>query len=514
MKKSMLLCAVLSALIMISCGDDSKKKKENQPGNDLDQIISDEDSNIPLDLDSPETDEDLDSEKTDHDSDLLHQDEDSDEDEPADQDSAESDEDSDLPEISGYHLIFNYEGVINTIEDASSGADKKGVADFTLKWNDYDEKMTEYATSYEFENRDGNAMVTLSGLRLINYSQTVAEYNAAELTFSKEYLKKLKENGSGKLEDKSSYFTLYHIINTSLKSGEFLRRLCIPAIQSFEADSVIRGDFDKNTEFAAGENLILEGGLNLVAVDETLAEKFGLVTHNNEYCVFMADGANITLEEYEQKLSGKEAFLNCELPEGFSDKLDGDSIYFTATGFIGDFAAPVEGKGKTTLFMENGESDLSYLFETSLYAVTGTAFDGKNTLLVKSMSKPVLADGIYSYKLMETLIPETTITALDIAADGALIKDSGAFRTILFNVEEKMGEKNLKKYCPLGIDAEEDADSGIFICHQKNNSFSAGREIGIAGNMKLLDQTAAGIFLGSSECFCTSDDSTINCADF
>jgi hypothetical protein len=433
--------------------------------------------------------------------------------------------------VSDEALVFQFKGRINPY-DAVSQREKAtpGTGHFRVLKGAQEQVIDDNAMAYEYVY--GSDAGELAGKRFVVVQAlqpqpgfTSAAYDAlfAQVFVPEGALERLgpKKSVLGVDDEIGASVRQVRVVNR--EDGVTLTKDCYLALlDKNNAKSGLHVGHAADAAFAVGDGLFLWGNLALQSDAQQLAAKLGakLELHKGLYCTCVMQQQVVSCDTWEQEAQKSGTELSCPVPQDFLQPTSASYAAFTFKGPINpDNGAGSDAPGLAGFVVEVGGTSypLDYMSSARRYTFASGAWDGKEIIELTSYGGiQTLGKDRYA---MNVLLTRVTVDLLaKMKADGVYQSPSDytlGFVAFLFAAEQVyQGQDNLSKLCPL---ATSDATFGsLYACHDDNQSFAAGEQLELAGNLTLSDDPQViASWLGSADaCFCSKNGAMIPCSSF
>jgi len=287
-----------------------------------------------------------------------------------------------------------------------------------------------------------------------------------------------------------------------------------PRSRAEAADSKFSVDYDNNTSFSIGEDMIFWGNIAL-SKPENITEK-----NRGEMCLFFdSSGNTLTKDTFDAEIVKTGTEFSCEIPPTFFDKNGEDYLKFKFRGTINGDENPAMGYTEFAE-MEIGEN----LYHAGNYISSSglTTVVSRKTLYVQMIGDYEPIDSTTSeYNELQVFAPTRTFD--DMKRDGIqeiTYNSDNIFNFLAVFLRTKYMEVDGKGYiksCPIGVLDKDSLNSKLFVCIDENSEFTPGNEIEIAGRITVTndkDKMAAYYADNGCICYASAGDEEITCDDF
>jgi hypothetical protein len=432
------------------------------------------------------------------------------------------------------NMTFEFEGMINSLEDAESGAMTNGIASMTLKFNDYEEDaFTTQPFVYLTAVKEGTSFpeeylgkdIVTGGFFSDDIVQEdgFVKYKALYFGMIVDPILKAKESNIQILTLEGLDFINFMDVQYKKRAdGVVVRRSCILATKKKESEqSKYFIDFSGSGNFEPGDNFHIFGNLELEYDEEALKEK-GLEEDEGMLCSYRMDDTDLTKAEYQIEIEKSGLELSCDLPEKFETPPEDNYVDMLFKGDITSSDGVKADFGATELVL-NGEKIIVDDYQSSAYIWNSTE-NGK-LLIVESMGgiKALSGNEHLEFKISRLLIPIDTLTNVFNEGDETchIVYSTDNYFFYNYDINEQKvvdGVINMKS-CTTAIPAEESLFFDAFFCTKGNTDFSAGESIemraivDISNDEEWLKELYEVDTIGEI-CQCYNADEIFDCADF
>ncbi len=500
--KKLWLIAVVFVFVLASCGDgdDNTEEKNDSTTSDTEQV-EDEDTEAP---DADEEKEEL---------------------------KKEPGDDFYEPKL---HATFEFEGMINSLEDMESGSVTNGLASLTMDFNGNTEDafstqpfvyVTEVKEETGFpEEYTGTGIIT-GGFFSDDVKQEdgFVKYRSFYFGMLLDPIMEAKDAGTQVINLDGLDFINYMTVQYKKRAdGVIVRRSCLLGFKDKESSqSKYFLDYSGSGSYEPGDNFHVFANVEL-DYDEEAFKEMGLEEDEGLYCKYRMDDQDITKAEYEVEVEKTGIELSCDLPESFETPPEDNYVDMLFKGEITS-SDNVKGDLGVTDLVLHGEKITVDDYQSSAY-IWESDTNGK-LLIIESMGgiKAINGNEHLEFKTSRFLIPYKTLTEVFTDGDETCHIVYGTDNDFFYNYdisEQKMvdGVVNMKA-CTTAIPAEESTFFDVFFCTKDNVDFSEGESIEMRAIVNISDdeewlKQVYEIDEIDQMCQCYNADGIFDCADF
>ena len=425
-------------------------------------------------------------------------------------------------------LIFDFKGLINSVEAVETQKAISGMGDFTFTFGE-EEVILEgdknlYTRKYP-ENYSQTALAGKEYLLMSLYSPKNSGalkngniyYNYDYLSFGvpTEKITELKQSNDNVMTMPTfSWITLYSYYVVLRADNRYFMQYC--ALSSADqTQSKFFVDHETNTVFAEGEDLIFWG-------NATMNDPVEITDDNrSDYCIFYdSDGNSLTKEAFDEEISKTGTDFSCEIPEGFFDSEDDNYIKFKFSGKINGTDNYETGYTEFAVMEYNNET---YHADNYRSGSGLTQVIGKSAVYAQMIGDYELINNntVALYNELQFFILMDELKSMKENEQNRLAFSSenifNFFSSFLKTEYIEVNGKGYVKSCPIALLDNESKNSEIFVCLSDDNDFSPGNIFEIAARITVTDdETKIAEYYSDNGCNCyaASGNEEITCEDF
>jgi len=498
MKKLMLIMILIFALTSCGDGDNNNEQQDDNESNDTTKLD-----------DTEVADEDQEEEKL--------------KEEPGD--------DFYTPKL---HLVMEFEGMINSEEDAQNNSVTNGIASLTLDFNGNKEDaftaqpfiyLSKVKEDSVFGEQHAGADIFLGGVFSddIKQEEGFVKYKALYFGMFKEPLINAKNSETQTITMDGLDFINYMDVKYKKRADNVIvRRSCLLASKKKEStESKYFLDFKGSGNYEPGDNMHVFANLELQYDVEDIKAN-GFEEDDGLLCKYRMGDEDITKAEYEVEVVKTGVELSCDLPEKFDTPPEDNYVDILFKGDITTSDGVKKDLGVTNLVI-NGEKITVDDYQSSAY-IWNSVTDGE-LLVIESMGgiKAIAGNEHLEYKISRLIFTRDTVTTIFNEGDETCHMIYSAENPFFYNYETNEqktveGVVNIKA-CTVAIPAEESTFFDAFFCTKENKDFSAGEAIEMRAIINVSDdeewlKKTYEVDTIEEICQCYNADGVYDCADF
>ena len=432
------------------------------------------------------------------------------------------------------HMVMEFEGMINSLEDVENGTHTNGLASMTLKFNGNEEdKFTNQPFVYLTEVKEETGFPEeYVGTGIITggfFSDDVVQedgfvkFRALYFGMLVDPILKAKEENTQILSLDGLDFINYMKVQYKKRADSVIvRRSCLLAVKKKEStESKYFFDFSGSGDYEPGDNFHVFANLELV-YDEEAFKEMGLEEDEGMFCKYRMDDTVISKAEYEVEVEKSGVELSCDLPEKFETPPEDNYVDMLFKGEITSSDATQADLGVTDLVL-SGEKITVDDYQSSAYIWNSQEYG--DLLIVESMGgiKAINGNEHLEFKSSRFLIPIDTLTTVFTKGDETchIIYSTENYFFYNYDINEQKtidGKYNMK-VCTAAIQADEPVFFDAFFCTKGNTDFSIGESIEMRSIVNISDdeewlKQVYEIDTIEEICQCYNADGIFDCADF
>lgn len=500
--KKLLLAAVVFIFMLTSCGDgdDNTGEKNDSETSDKTEVEDEVDNEV------------------------------QDEDRKEDELKKEPGDDFYEPKL---HLTMEFEGMINSEEDAQNNSVTNGIASLNLDFNGNKEdaftaQPFTYITKVKEESALGDSHAGKDLLVGGFFSDDIKQedgfvkYKALYFGMLVEPLRNAKESKEQIISLDGLDFINYMTVQYKKRAdGVVVRRSCLLAVEKDgSSDSKYFLDFSGSGNYEPGDNLHFFANLELDYDEEDFKEN-GLEEDEGLFCTYKMDGEDISKAEYEVEVEKTGVELSCELPESFETPPEDNYVDMLFKGEITS-SDNVKGDLGVTNLVLHGEKITVDDYQSSAYIWTDE--NGKK-LIIEAMGgvKAISGNEHLEFKVSRFIFPYDTLSEVFTDGDETchIIYSTENLIHYSYEVDEQKtidGNYNMKA-CTKAIPAKESTFFDAFFCTKGNTDFSEGESIEMRAIVNISDdeewlKEVYEVESLEEICLCYNADGIFDCSEY